>query len=229
MTTQTLAAPTETVVPLTSEHPVARVDLMPPEIHERRRFKKAQGWMAVALVLTVGGVGAGYAVSASEAAQAQDELAVERGRTVVLQAEAAQYAEIPQLLARIDRAETALETAMVTDVEWYAYLSQISETTPTGVWFESITATALAPGALSADPLAPQDAVAEIVTSGRALSYADAATWSDAFDGVTDLDHVLVSDTTYDDDTGAQPWVDFTVSTKVEPTAYSDRYSRGEQ
>ena len=31
-------APNETRVPLTGEHPVARVDLMPPEIHERRRF-----------------------------------------------------------------------------------------------------------------------------------------------------------------------------------------------
>lgn len=229
MSTQTLAAPLETVVPLTSEHPVARVDLMPPEIHERRRFARAKGWMGTALVLTVAAIGGGYTVSAADAARAQDELAVEQARTVTLQAEAAQYAEIPLLLARIDRAETALETAMATDVQWYSYLSQIGQTTPSGVWFTTLNAATLAPGALAADPLAPQDAVAEVSTTGRALTYTDVATWMDAFDGVSDLDHVLVTDATYDDDSGADPWVEFTTSTKVAPSAYSDRYSTGEQ
>ncbi|MFC3687374.1 hypothetical protein [Aquipuribacter hungaricus] len=229
MSTQTLAATLETVVPLTSEHPVARVDLMPPEIHERRRFARAKGWMGLALVLTVAGIGGGYTASAADAGRAQDELAVEQAQTVALQAEAAQYAEIPLLLARIERAETALETAMATDVEWYSYLSQIGQAAPSGVWFSSVSATAVVPGALSGDPLAPQDAVAEVVTTGRALTYTDVATWMDAFDGVSDLDHVLVSDATYDDQSGEDPWVDFTTSTKVAPSAYSDRYSRGEQ
>ena len=229
MSTQTTAAPLETVVPLTGEHPMARVDLMPPEIHERRRFLRSQRWMALALVVTVAGIGGGYALSASDAAQAQEELGAEQARTVALQAEAAQYAEMPLLLARIDRAETALETAMATDVQWYAYLSQIGQSAPEGVWFDSISVTTLAPGALSADPLAPQDAVAEVLTVGHARTYADVSAWMDSFDGVSDLDHVLVSDATYDDASGDEPWVDFTVSTKVEPSAYSDRYSRGEQ
>lgn len=219
----------ETVVPLTSEYPVARVDLMPAEVLQRRSFKKAQGWMVVGLVAVVGGIGTGWYLAAADATTAAEELATEQARTVALQAEAAEFAEVPILLASIDRAESALATAMVTDVEWYRYLAQLGRSAPAGVWFDSVSFTSLEPGALATDPLAPVDTVAEISTTGRALGYKDVATWLDSFDGITNLDHVLFSDATRDNDSGEEPWVDFTATTKVAPEAYSDRYAQGGQ
>ncbi|WP_380168485.1 PilN domain-containing protein [Jannaschia sp. R86511] len=226
MSTQQQETSRETVVPLTGEYPVARVDLMPPEIAERRRFARARGWMVVGLVAVSAGLGAGWYLAAADAAAAQEELAAEQARTVELQAEAAQFAQVPAILASVGRAESALATAMASDVEWYRYLSQIGQSAPDTVWFQTITAATVAPGSLTADPLAPQDTVAEVSTTGRALSYPDVATWLDAMDGIKDLDYVFFTDATLDDDTGEDPWVDFTATSKVAPGAFSDRYAQ---
>lgn len=215
----------ETVVPLTGEYPVARVNLLPPEIIEGRRFKRAQGGMALAVVASVALVGGGYLLAQADTTRAQEELATEQALTAALQAEAAEFAEVPAILASVDRAETALDTAMATDIEWYRYLSQIGLSTPDSVWFRSMTFTALAPGALSSDPLAPQDAVAEISTTGRALAYVDVAAWLDALDGVPGADYVSFTDATRDPETGATPWIDFTATSKVGADAVSDRYA----
>jgi Tfp pilus assembly protein PilN len=218
---------TTTVVPLTAEFPLARVDLMPPEVLADRRFRKTKGWLALVVVGTLAASGGAWWLAAADAGNAQDALAVEQARTAELNAEAQQYALVPAYLASVDRAETALETAMATDIEWYRYLSQMGAVTPEGVWFTSITATAATPGAIGVvgeDPLAPADAVADVTTTGRALAYQDVATWMDNLQGVTGYDHVLFSNASLDEDSGAKPWVDFTVSAKVLPDAYSDRY-----
>ncbi len=228
MSTQQQETTRETVVPLTSEYPVARVDLLPPEILERRNFKKAQGWMVVGVVGVVAVLGTGYYLAVADAQQAADELAVEQQRTTVLQAEAAQFAQVPAILASVDRAESALATAMAGDIEWYRYLSQVGQNAPEGVWFRSINATALdtTTAAVAGDPLAPVDSVAELTTTGRALSYPDVATWLDSVDAISNLDYVLFSDARLDSESGEKPWVEFTTSTKVAPEAYSDRYAQ---
>lgn len=226
MSTQQQETTRETVVPLTSEYPVARVDLLPPEILESRRFRQAQGWMVVGLVGVAGVLGVGYYLAVADAQQAAEELAVEQARTIELQAEAAQFAQVPAILASVDRAESALATAMASDIEWYRYLSQMGQSAPDTVWFQSITTTAIEPGALAADPLAPQDTVAEVSTTGRALSYPEVATWLDAMDGIKDLDYVFFTDATLDEETGEDPWVDFTTTSKVGPGAHSDRYAQ---
>lgn len=227
MSTQQQETTRETVVPLTGEYPVARVDLMPPEVLERLRFKKAQAWMVVGVVGVVSALGTGYYLSYADAQQAQEELAVEQQRTTVLQAEAAQFAQVPAILASVDRAESALATAMATDVEWYRYLSEIAQSAPDTVWFQSITAFASPPvGGVASDPLAPVDAVAEVSATGRALTYPDVATWLDSLDGISHLDYVLFTEAVRDDTTGEDPWVDFTTSAKVSPGAYSDRYAQ---
>jgi Tfp pilus assembly protein PilN len=219
---------TTTVVPLTSEFPLARVDLLPPEVLADRRFKKTKGWLALSVVGALALSGGAFVWASADADAAAAELAVEQARTAELNAEAAQYAAVPAIIASVDRAETALETAMAADIEWYRYLSQMGAVTPDGVWFTTLTGTATPPsGAVAAvgDPLAPVDSVADISTTGRALVYKDVATWMDALEGVTGYDHVLFSAATLDSDSASEPYVDFQVSAKVLPEAYSDRYT----
>lgn len=214
-----------TAVPLTSEYPVARVDLLPPEIIADRRFRRARGWMLLSVVGTVLLSGGVFWLASADADAAAEELALEQARTTELNAEAAQYAAVPAILASVDRAETALDTAMSTDVEWYRYLSQMAVVAPEGVWFTSMTLTAVAPtGVAGGDPLGPVDAVGDVQTVGRALTYGDVATWMDNLSSVTGYDHVLLSSTTRNAEAGAEPFVDFQVGAKVLPEAYSNRY-----
>lgn len=216
-----------TAVPLTAEFPVAQVDLLPPEVLAERRFSRARRWMVVSVVGTVLLTGGVYALAANDADQAAAELAVEQARTTELNQEAAQYAAVPAILASVDRAETALDTAMATDVEWYRYLSQLGTVTPEGVWFTTLTLTAAAPGVQAAsDPLAPVDVAGDVTTVGRALTYGGVAAWMDQVESVTGLDHVLVGNATLSTATASatEPFVEFQVSTKLLAEAYSDRY-----
>lgn len=215
-----------TAVPLTSEHPVARVDLMPPEVVADRRFRKARGWMLLSVVGTVLLSGGVLWLADADADAAAAELATEQARTAELNAEAAQYAAVPAILASVDRAESALDTAMATDIEWYRYLTQMGSVTPSGVWFTSITLTAAPPGAVGAggDPLAPVDAVGDVTTVGRALTYEGVAAWMDSVSTVTGYDHVLFSNAARSETDATEDFVEFTVSVKVLPDAYSQRY-----
>ena len=215
----------ETVVPLTGEYPVARVNLLPPEILEGRRFKRAQRWMALSVVGVVSAAGGGYHLARADAAEAAEELAAERARTAVLQDEVARYAEVPAVLASVDRAETALDTAMATDIEWYRYLAQISLSAPESVWFRSLTFSALPPGSTGSDPLAPADSVAQISVTGRAAAYLDVAAWLDALDAIPTSDYPAFTDTTLDEESLDAPFVEFTATSLVAPEALSGRYA----
>lgn len=215
----------ETTVPLTSEYPVARVDLMPAEILERRRFVRARGWMGAAIVGVVGVAGLGWYLAHADSVAAAQELAAEQAVTAQLQAEAAEYAEVPVLLSSVERAQTALSTAMATDIEWYRYLAEIGQTAPESVWFDTISLAAATAATVGADPLAPLDSVAEVTATGRALAYEDVATWLDSLDGISNLDYVLVQDATLDTESGDSPWVDFSTTAKVASEAYSERFA----
>jgi Tfp pilus assembly protein PilN len=216
---------TTSVVPLTSEFPVARVDLLPPEVLADRRFRRARGWMVAGVVGTVALTGGVFWLASADADRAAEELATEQARTVELNAEAAQYAAVPAILASVDRAETALDTAMATDIEWYRYLSQVGVLAPEGVWFTNITMVSVpATGQPGNDPLAPVDAVGDVQTTGAALTYEDVATWMDSVQSVTGLDHVLFSNAGVNTEPSEEPFVEFLVTTKVLPEAYSDRY-----
>jgi Tfp pilus assembly protein PilN len=214
----------ETVVPLTAEHPVARVDLLP---HEARRFGRARLVMALSVVVTAAACGGVWLLASNDAADAREALQAEQARTVTLQAEAAQYAAVPAMIASVDRAKGALELAMASDIEYYRYLSQFASVAPEGVWFTDLSFSAVPAGQVSSDPLAPQDAVADVSLSGSALAYVDVASLLDSLDGVTSVEHSLFTDATYNDDEAKEePFVDFQANAKLTPDAYSGRYSR---
>lgn len=225
MSPDTAVATQRTVASLAGEHPLAQVDLMPPEVLADRRFRAARAWMALAVAGTVA-LGAGvFALASAGADDADAALALEQARTTELTAEAAQYAAVPAVLASVDRAETALSTAMATDIQWYRYVSQMAAVAPQGVWFTSMTLTATAPAAgVVSDPLAPVGAVGDVLTVGRALSSDDVASWMDDVSTITGYDHVLVTGATANAETATEPFVDFQVSVKVLPEAYSHRY-----
>jgi Tfp pilus assembly protein PilN len=213
----------DAVVPLTALHPVARVDLMPPEVHARRRFRRVRRRLGIAVVGTVLIAAAAAAAAWQEAATARDALAVEQARTGQLQAEAARYAEVPAVLGSIERARTSLQAAMGPEVGWYPVLDDISRSAPETVWFEQITLTALQPDAVVEDPLATPGAVATVEMTGRALDHQDVVTWLDGMaDLVTWTDPVFTESTV--DDPAAGDVLTFTTSARLSADARTLRF-----
>jgi Tfp pilus assembly protein PilN len=220
----TTAVP-EAVVPLTGLHPVARVDLMPPEVLRRRRFRRARRLMALAVA---GAALTAVAVSVSAwqaAVTAREELATEQARTSRLQAEAARFAEVPAVLGSIERARTSLSLAMSQEIGWYPVLDDITRSAPETVWFEQITLSAVPADAVVEDPLATPGAVASVQMTGRALDHQDVVAWLDEMAGLaTWTDPVFTESAAETGEADAGAPLTFTTTARLSAEAYTQRF-----
>lgn len=197
------AAPTEVLAPaappdaLAPAYRVPRVDLLPPEILVRRRFRHTQQRSVVALAALAAVLAGGCVLSAQDAREAADELAVAQARTAALQAEQAQYARAPQVYAQVDAAQAALRTAMASDVRWYTYLADLAVTAPEGLWLTTVTAS-VTPAASAApvdpsavtDPLAAAGAapsVGTLTVGGTVTEEPQVASWLEVLDATPGL------------------------------------------
>lgn len=212
---------------------IPRVNLLPPEIHEARRLRRTQGLLAGGVVVVLLGAGGVYLLSQQRADAAAQDLAVAQARTVALQAEQAQYAEVPRVLGEVERAELARQTAMSTDVLWYRYLNDLALTYPAQVWLENLTATVDAPGTVGgaavasgpgANPLATPG-VGTITFTGKALEHSDVASWLDVLGGTTGYADAYFSNSQKGESDGVEV-VDFASSAVVTGDALSHRFDR---
>jgi hypothetical protein len=219
-----VSPPPEAVVPLTALYPVAGVDLMPPEVAARRRFRRSLRVMIATVLAAVLAAAAAFLVSWQDALAAGEELAAEQSRTTRLQTEAGRYSAVPAVLGTIDRARTSLTVAMGPEVAWYPVLDEISRTAPEPVWFEDITLAAVQPGTPSDNPIATPGAVATVTMTGSGLGHQDVVRWLDAMGGMAAWADPAFSDSTLDDSGST---VSFTSAAVLSSEAYSNRYTGG--
>lgn len=214
---------------------VPRVNLLPPEVIASLAFRRTQKILAVAVVATLAVIAGAVWWAQASVNSAQELLAQEQAVTTRLQREQAKYADVPKLIAKVEAAESARQSAMASDIAWYSYLYDVSRVTPTRVWLTSLTATVPMPGAQSAttatattDRLSFVDQGTVTVT-GSAKTFSDVSAWLDAVDGVDGL-AVSVLDTAVLDGDLKTPreayFVTFTSRITVTGDAFTHRYDR---
>jgi Tfp pilus assembly protein PilN len=160
-----------------------RVNLLPPEIEEARRFRKVQGGPGGGVLAAAAVVGLLTVLAASGVHDAQGNLDAAKGRESTLQGQVAEYADVPVVQAQKDAAEAQLQLAMGKEVRWSYFLNDLSLTIPSKVWLTSVTVTqnvdavagTAVPGA--AEYLTPGIASATFV--GNAYAHPDVAAWLD--------------------------------------------------
>lgn len=215
--------------------PVPRVNLLPPEIISDRSFHRTQRILAGVVAAVVLLVVALFWWAQSAVTSAEDALADEQAVTAQLQSEQAQYAEVPRVIAQVEAAEAARETAMANDVAWYRFLNDVALVTPGQVWLTNLSATVPVPGEAGtaqgqADvvPLATAG-LGTLTVTGIASGYPDVSAWLDALDSIEGLEASIL-DTAIrelDDETPAdQGRVTFTTRITVTDAALTHRYDR---
>lgn len=169
-----------------SSYSIPRVNLLPDEILAERRLRRTQVVLGAATLAVVGALAGGYVVSAAGVAAAQDGLDREQTRTLQLQAEAEQYAEVPVVLAEVAAAQDARTTAMAQDSLWYSQLNQLANTYPQNVWLRDLSVTVTTADAATA---APDPAAAALPTglgaltfNGTGLTHSDASAFLDVLE-----------------------------------------------
>lgn len=166
----------------TSVATLPRVNLLPPEIEEQRRFKRVQAGLGLGVVAALGVVGALWVVASGQVGSAQNDLDAQTARSATLNQQAQQYAEVPVVYAQVESARAQLAQAMGQEIRWSYVLNDLSIVTPSKVWLTSVTVT---PNdnttTATQSPTGTQEyltpGIASVVFEGKAYKHNDVAAW----------------------------------------------------
>jgi Tfp pilus assembly protein PilN len=156
-----------------------RVNLLPPEIEEARRFRSVQVGLGAAVLASIVVAGALFVAANHQVGKAQDDLDATSAQTTQLQAKVADYAAVPLVYGQVDAARAQLDLAMGQEVRWSYFLNDLSLTIPRHVWIDSMTVSASSATGAAA-PVAGQYAATGIGTvlfEGHAYGNNDVAAW----------------------------------------------------
>lgn len=167
-----------------------RVNLMPDEIAEEARIRRAKLVLVGAAAVSVAVAGSLYMLAGSEVNAAQESLDQATARGAVLATEVAQYADVPKARADLVSAQTQQYLAMGGEVRWSFLLNNLSLTLPKGTSLTEFKGLidGVAPAAAAATGGAAEGgsasilgkpAIGEIQYSGEARGYTDVASLLD--------------------------------------------------
>lgn len=214
-----------------SAYTVPRVNLLPPEILQTRRFRRTQAALGACVVGVAVAAGGLYLVAQNSADAAAEELTVAQAETTRLQAEEAKYAEVPKVIAEVDAAKGARDQALSTNVAWYRYLNDLALTYPEAVWLDNVTASVAAAGGTTgaapvpvagSNPLATPG-IGTVTFTGKALKHSDVASWLDVLAGTEGFADAYFTNSTREQIDGTDV-VNFTSQVVVTADALWDRY-----
>lgn len=115
-----------------------RVNLLPPEILERRTAEKRIGWVvvgAIVVALLLAGV---WATAVFKLQAQKDELASIEQETQAIQAQADQLAIFEMRASELDDRREIVQTALGGRVDWPRLLDEVSLVLPSDLWAQTI-------------------------------------------------------------------------------------------
>ena len=215
---------TAVVAPVTqaAAYQVPKVNLLPPEIEEARKFRSTRLVLGGAVLGVVGLLAGGYLWATLDAANAADELAAEQATTQQLNGEKGKYARVPEVLAEVDAVRQARQASMTQDVLWAPQLDQIVTEMPADMTFKSLTMAFDTSDSMT-DPLQDPEAVGSIVIEAIGTNHTTAAAWLEAAAKHPGYVNPYLSTSSYAEE-GGQVKTVFTSNTRFTPEVYSGRY-----
>jgi Tfp pilus assembly protein PilN len=168
-----------------------KVNLLPPEIEEHRRFRQVQVGLGVAVVAALVAAGGLTLAAQHQVSSAKDDLASAQAQSQVLQAREAQYANVPKVNAQVDAAKAQLTLAMGKEIRWSYLLNDLSLTIPNHVWLTKVVVAENLDPTTTTTPDATsylQPHLGSINFEGFAVTHEDLAAWLSAIakqDGYT--------------------------------------------
>lgn len=201
--------------------PLPRVNLLPPEIEERRRFRRVQYGLGGGALASVAVMGLLYAGAVGSARDAQADLRDATAAGQAVQAEQAKYADVAAVYARAEAAELMLTQAMAEEIRYSNHLGQLARTVPEQIWLKNVafTQTPAAP--------APGDTMPSIGTvtfTGVGYGHDDVATWLDTLAAHKGYAKPYLTSST-EALVGERVTVDFVTNVVLTPDSLSRRYT----
>lgn len=209
---------------------VPQVNLLPPEYGARRALAalKRRLLFALVVVLAVAVVAYGVAFTSLTAARAEQARAEEETTSLLQQQQ--QYAEVPQVLGQLARAEDARTLGMSTEILWAPYLRAVGAVMPEGVLLSQFAMTGATPMLAPAPPSNPlqDETVSALAFEAISDQLVDTADWVDALNAMPGFHDAWVS-TAKADEYNGQPVYRYTSTVRVTADAYADRFGAEEE
>lgn len=198
-----------------------RVNLLPPEIEVRRRFRRIQYGLGAGVAATVGLVALAFVAAAGSVSAAEQELQAANAENSRLTAESAKYADVTAVYAQAAAAEAMLTEAMGTEVKYSTLLADLSLSVPENVWLESLvfTQAEVAPGVGATEP-----GIGSVTVSGVGFSHEDVAVWLESLAGQPSYTNPYFSSST-ESLIGPRTVVEFASTATLTPEALSGTYT----
>ena len=203
-----------------------RVNLLPPEIEEQRKFRQVQIGLGAAVLAAVVGVGVLFVTANNTVSDAQAGLDSSKARQTQLENQTAQYAEVPLVQAQVEAANAQLDQAVGQKVLWSYVLNDISLRIPNHVWLTKMTVAQNVDGA--AGNLTPgtylPTGIGTVGFEGRGYGHNDVAAWLNALAKQTGFTQPYFTDSTVEavgDDENA---VKFSSSVTITDDALAKNY-----
>lgn len=197
------------VSPLVSSPDLPRVNLLPGEIEERRRFRQIQAGMGGAVVAAAVIVGALYVAAHHGVQSAQKNLDAANTEHAQLRAQAASLQHVSDVYDQVSQRQAMLTTARAGEVHWSRYLNDLSIKIPDNVWLTNLTITEGTSSTPSASTPTTGNSIGSITFSGVAFSHNDVANWLDSLAKEHGYSDVYFSNST-ESTIGTRPVVNFT-------------------
>lgn len=204
-----------------------RVNLLPPEIRERARFRRVQMQLGAAVVASMAVVGV-LAVSASHSvSSAQGEVDAATAQQLQVTRQITQYGGVTQVYAAAEQARAQLASAMADEVRYSQLLNDLSLSIPSNVWLTNLSYTQTAPDAgKGATPVPVELApIGSATYQAVAFSHDDVATMLEALSGLKTYSNAYFSNST-EALLGTRKTVQFSGTVQVTPGALSHRYDK---
>lgn len=169
-----------------------QVNLLPPEVTAARGLHKTKRWLLVGIGATAVACIVAFVLSLASVGLAQGDLDEAQAETLRLQSEKAKYAEVPLVLASIDRSESALLVGFAAEVDWRSYLDAFTAVLPEGVSVDTLKVDQSDEVVAQADFLQPLG-IGQVQMTGRSLTVPDVASWIDVMDSIPGFDDARVA------------------------------------
>ena len=198
-----------------------RVNLLPPEIGERLRFRRIQYGLGGGLLAAVGVVALLLVGANADVGEAESEVATATAAGDVLTAETAKYAEVQSVYAQAAASEAMLTEAMGETVEFSNFLYGLGLTIPENVWIKNATfrQAPVDPALGTTEP-----GIGEVTFTGVGYKHDDVAVWLESLTKQKGYANPYFTSSTKAF-IGPRSVVEFSSSVVITPAALSPRHT----
>ena len=233
MTTSTEAVSTETRIMGSSPQLLPRVNLLPPEIAERRAFRQVQMGLGGAVLGVVVLLALLFLSASHSVSSANEQLQSAKTQQRLLQNQSASYSNVTAIYKAAADAQTQLVTAMGDEVRFSQLLNDLSLSVPSSVWVSSValsvtppsgTASGASPAAGSAS-VSSGSGIGTFTVTGVGFSHNDVALWLESVAVLKTYSDPYLSSST-EALLGTRKIVNWTATANLTPAALSQRYTK---